>query len=199
MPFNQIQNLPDSFLSFLHLHSYLFHHTEHVLFDSFICLYHVFEIKHSQTGLVFSRLLTYDYLLNSGINQIKILWIFLWRRERVLRLSLFRRYYLFGLILKDGKVLRCVAFNVEFFLIGSLDLGHFFLEFDLLFGCLIVADGFGDGFFEFGRLFLIFVKKALIDLDFVLILNEEWEIGWHEVEIGKKISIKTVQNNSAYK
>ncbi len=88
-------------------------------------------------------------------------------------MSLFRRYYLFGLILKDGKVLRCVAFNVEFFLFGSLDLGHFFLEFDLLFGSLIVADGFGDGVFEFGGLFLIFLKKALIDLDFVLVLNEE--------------------------
>jgi hypothetical protein len=33
---------------------------------------------------------------------------------------------------------------------------------------------------------LIFLKKALIDLDFVLVLNEEWEIGWHEVEMGKR-------------
>ncbi len=116
-----------------------------------------------------------------------------------MRLSLFRRYNLFGLILKDGKVLRCVAFNVEFFLFGSLDLGHFFLELDLLFGCLIVADGYGDGFLQFGGLFLIFLKKALIDLDFILVLNEEREIGRHEVEIVKKIWIKSVQNNSAYK
>jgi hypothetical protein len=59
--------------------------------------------------------------------------------------------------LKGGKVLGCVAFNVEFFLFGSFDFGHFVLELDLLFGRLIVSDGLRDVLLEFGGLFLIFL------------------------------------------
>ncbi len=70
-------------------------------------------------------------------------------------------------------MLGCVAFNVDFFVFVSFDFGHFVLELDLLFWCLVVSDGLRDGLLEFGGFFLIFFKKTLIHLDFVFVLDEE--------------------------
>ena len=182
--FNQVQNLSDTLLSLFDFQTSLFHHTHQILVHSLVWVNHVLQFKQSQTYLIFDRFLTVFHLLNFCFNHVKILWVFFWCSQLVLRFSLFWRYDFFIFVLELGKVLRCVTFDVEFFIFCCLYLGHLLFEFDLFLWSLIVVNCFGVGLLQVGGLILVFFEEVFIYLNFVFILDQKREIWGHNEGIG---------------
>lgn len=158
----------------------LLHHMIQVFVGFVAKLKSIFQIEQVGTDLIFDSLLIIQHLSDSFFYKLKILLVL-----SLIRVGLWGIFLLFwvhdllNFVIHQRQVLWSVAFYWKLFLF-ALNLSQLFFEFNLFFREVIIIERLGLRLLYFCGLFLVLFKEALIDLDFVLVLNKKRQI-WHDI------------------